>query len=129
MKTYCLNNFFRVYSCKYIPIKYITKNKESDVLENACFAELIARLENGDFINDLSGIYIAVTHDLLVKRLKENERVKLYKVSLPGKENINNLKQYLFYKCKNCNKTCKMRKMKDLISDKVQEYFIFFVVE
>lgn len=110
MKYYCLNNFFKIYSVAFFPIKYITQNKEKDTLHNSCFKKLIAEIRNGDIFSISQGILFAITNDTVIGVLKKNKNIKLIvDIKVPlfiAKCNVAGLKKYLTGKYTQCS-VCK----------------------
>lgn len=132
MEKYCLENFFKILSCRGIPIKYITQNKEKNKLKESCFEELLKTLFNKKLVIP-NGVYFAITNETVVKLLKKKENVTLIKILCPApKSSIDGLKQYLISeetKCSACKKRqqCEQRYIKP--SEKKKHYFVFFKVK
>lgn len=125
MKEYCFDNFFKVYYFKPIPIKYITQNKELDKLKNSCIKNLLINYKNEKY----NGVYIALTNDIIIRRLKCIDGMKLLKICIPYKCNINGLKKYLVGEntyCNKCKKKCSLEKYIGLDSPKRKYYFVIF---
>lgn len=133
MKQYILNAFFKIYSVKWFPIKYITQNKEEKALVDSCFKELVLGLKKSDIFSKHKGVFFAITNDMIVNRLKRIEEIKLIDIKIPYAEsNVNGLKKYLVgenTKCRTCQnrETCKWKKSVEKDSKVMHGHFIFII--
>lgn len=133
MKHYCLNNFFKIYSIDFFPIKYITQNKEKDTLHNSCFKNLVAEIRKDDISSISQGVFFAITNDTVMRVLKKKNNVNLIvDIKVPlllAKCNVTGLKKYLTGEytqcgaCKNSN-LCKYKRVAEKESEIKQWHVI-----
>lgn len=120
-RKYCFKGFFKVYYIRNFPFKYVTQNKDVDELKNSCFKELLESYKSEEF----NGVYFALTNEIIIKKIKG---MKMYKIPLPYKLNINGLKKYLvgeYTRCGTCEKKCNY---KDYVMNKSKNKKCYFVV-
>lgn len=134
MKEYYLDNFFVSYSNRFFPIKYISQNKDINMLRNSCFRRMLGFLDKSEFENQFDGIFFAVTNEIIVKRLKKSKRIRVISIRILGvKNNINHLKKYITgdnTACKECDeKKCSIKMLVNKESDNKKTYFILFWID
>lgn len=138
MKEYCLEKLFVVYYFKVFPhIKYVTQNKGE--LSEFCFKNFLKLLNDKEScIKEFSkcSLYIALTHDVVIRRLEKVLNVKVIKIRIPFVvRNINGLKKYLVgekTRCGRCDKSAKCKSLNNLgkhISSDVKGYLVFFIIK
>lgn len=135
MKKLCFQNMFATYYFKWIPkIRYITQSKETDEVSEFCFKNLLDFLKNVSNASsefDEKVVYVAVTHDLIIKRLKRIPDIRIwYCRRLRIKASIEGLKKYVIgdmTRCIKCDEItcCRIYKyFNEYKAGKVYDYFV-----
>ncbi len=135
MKKISFQNMFTEYYFKYCPkIRYITQSKDPDIIASFCFKDFLSFLKDFDSVSsefETGVIYIAVTHDLIINKLKKFPNIKIWKIPYFWKNvSITNLKKYIIgekTRCAKCreNKCCKIYKYFDKHKTKeVNDYLV-----
>lgn len=131
MKKYYFGGFLKTYSI--MPyVRYITQCKESRTI-GSCFRDMVDNLDTY-FAQLDKGVYIALTHEIAIKRIRRSKETQLIVAIFFGKGNINNLKKYIVgdkTKCRNCQKksSCKVHSLCSKDSGEKKEYIVVFLKE
>lgn len=109
-------------------LNYVTMNKSG----NICMKKVLPSLKNVNNQFDNNNLYCAITHKIIVDRIKKDERMKVFTINMHTKGRMKFLKKYLCGEKSACPKcierdTCKVKRLNTFKTDnEINEYMVFF---